>query len=162
MQLTYVQKNVRPRIREEVAYHANEVKEKLTQSVVEYQNQLLLSHVGNHVNVNIHPKIHHFWSPQASINIEETESGSIVRGIIGPKPNLWASFMVIYVFGIAAFFITAAIGYSNIIMNKSGVMLYISPIFLLIILANYLVIITGKSLAKEQSLLIQKFISESI
>lgn len=156
------EKNVRPRIREEVAYNAIEVKKKLTQSATEYQNQLLLSSVGNHVNINIHPQVHHFWSPQASINIEEIENGSIVRGIIGPKPNLWATFMVVYVFGIAAFFITAAIGYSYITMNKSGIMLYISPIFLLIILANYLVIITGKSLAKEQSLLIQKFISDSI
>lgn len=156
------EKNVRPRIREEVAFSATEVKEKLIHATKEYENQLLISCVGNHVNINIHPQIHHFWSPQASINIEEIEKGAIVRGIIGPKPNLWATFMVVYVFGIAAFFITAAIGYSYITMNKSGIMLYISPVFLLIILANYLVIITGKSLAKEQSLLIQKFISDSI
>lgn len=156
------EKNVRPRIREEVAYNALEVKEKFIKSVSNYKNELLLTYVGNHLNIIIHPKIHHFWSPQASINIEETEKGSIVRGIIGPKHNLWATFMVVYVFGIAGFLISAIIGYSYITMNKSGVMLYMSPIFLLIILANYLIIIAGKNLAKDQSLLIKKFISQTI
>ena len=154
--------NVRPRIRQEVKSNIHEVKEKLLANISNYTEELTTSQTGNHINIFIHPKIHHFWSPQASINIEKIEGGSIVRGVIGPKPNLWASFMVIYVFGFSSFTISAIIGLSHLTMNKSGMMLYISPLFLLIVIANYLVTLTGKTLGKDQSLLIKKYITESI
>lgn len=154
--------NIRPRIREEVNYTAETVKNKFTNNIKNYPEQLIMSSVGNHFNISIHEKIHHFWSPQVSINIEETDSTSIIRGLIGPKPNLWATFMVIYVFGFSAFTISAVIGYSHLTMNKSGIMLYISPLFLLIVLATYLITITGKKLAKQQTKLIKDFILESI
>jgi hypothetical protein len=154
--------NVRPRIREEVELNAKEVQEKLSFHLDTYKDQLITHQKGKHCTVYIAPKIHHFWSPQASINIEETEEGSIVRGLIGPRPNLWATFMVVYIFGFAAFTTSAIIGYSFITMGKSGFMLYLSPVFILLIIANYISMYTGKTLGREQSKLIQDYIHEAL
>lgn len=154
--------NVRPRIREEVSFSAIEVKEKLDQHIANYKDELQIHQKGNHCTITIHQNIHHFWSPQASINIEETENGSIVRGLIGPRPNLWATFMVIYVFGFAGFTTCAVIGYSFLTLNKSGLALYLSPLFLLIVLGNYFATYTGKTLGKEQSKLIKDYIHKAL
>ncbi|MDB4052285.1 hypothetical protein N9488_02400, partial [Flavobacteriales bacterium] len=59
-----------------------------------------------------------------------TEEGTIIREIVGPKPNLWATFMVLYLSTIAGFTITAVICSGMLSIGKSGTLLYVSPIFL--------------------------------
>ena len=94
--------NVRPRIREEVPLTPDEVRKILIENEQFYLEDFTFSKRHNHCTIDIHPNHQHYWSPHASFNLEKTEEGTIVRGIVGPKPNLWATFMVLYVFTIAA------------------------------------------------------------
>ena len=153
---------VRPRIREEVNMSVDEVRSKLIANEKNHQHDLVFSKKSSHCTVEIHPNNHHFWSPQATMNLEKVENGTIVRGLVGPRHTLWATFMVLYTFGIAGFIISAVIGSSMLSLNKSGVLLYISPIFLLIFIGTYVAGRIGRKIGEEQTKIIHDFVIESI
>lgn len=153
---------VRPRIREEIPLKPDEVRKILIANEQFHLNDFTFSKRHNHCTIDIHPNHQHYWSPHASFNLEETPEGTIVRGIVGPKPNLWASFMVLYVFAVAGFTITAVIGSGMLSLGKSGILLYISPFFLLIFMLTYLAAQIGKNKAAKQTEQIKDFIKEAL
>lgn len=154
--------NVRPRIRHEIAEKPDKVRELLVSHEKFHQEDLLFSKKNNHCTIEVHPSQQHYWSPYATFNLEETKEGTIVRGIVGPKPNLWASFMVLYVFSAASFTITAVIGSGMISLGKTGLLLYISPIFLGLFIATYLAAQFGKNKAAKQTQQIKDFIKSAL
>ncbi len=154
--------SVRPRIREEISLNPDEVRKILIANEQFYLNDFSFSKRKNHCTIEIHPNHQHYWSPHATFNLEETENGTIVRGIVGPKPSLWATFMVFYVFAISGFTITAVIGSGMLSLGKSGVLLYISPIFLILLILVYVAAQVGKNKAALQTKKIRDFIKESL
>ena len=40
----------------------------------------------------------HYWSPRLTISMEETEDGTIIRGLYGPRPAVWTMFVFFYSF----------------------------------------------------------------
>lgn len=153
---------IRPRIREEIPLKPDQVREILIANEQNHKDDLSFSKRHNHCTIDIHPNHQHYWSPHAAFNLEETEEGTIVRGIVGPKPNLWATFMVLYVFAIAGFTITAVIGSGMLTLGKSGLLLYISPVFLLIFIVTYVAAQIGKNKAESQTQQIRDFIKEAL
>lgn len=87
--------------------------------------------VDNHLVIDVAEKDEHFWSPQLYVEIEHvTEETSKLKGLFGPKPNVWTLFMFIH-FGVAtAFIIFAIVAYSNWSLKKEGVL----PIVMLVVL----------------------------
>lgn len=58
-----------------------------------------------HVIIDIPAEENHFWSPQLNIEIEQFEENkSIVKGLFGPKPQVWTLFMFVH-FAMAVAFI---------------------------------------------------------
>jgi|TARA_B110000977_G_scaffold50028_1_gene67942 hypothetical protein len=74
-----------------------------------------------------------------------------VRGIVRPKPILWATFIVLYTFGIESFIILAVIGNGMVSLGKTGIMLYISPLFLILLIVTYIADHIGKNKAANQT-----------
>jgi hypothetical protein len=58
-----------------------------------------------HVIIDIPMEENHFWSPQLNIEIERIgEKRSLVKGLFGPKPQVWTLFMFIH-FAMAVAFV---------------------------------------------------------
>lgn len=58
-----------------------------------------------HVIIDIPAEENHFWSPQLNIEIAQVEENkSVVKGLFGPKPQVWTMFMFIH-FAMAVAFI---------------------------------------------------------
>lgn len=61
--------------------------------------------VDGHIVIDIPKEENHFWSPQLHIEIEKVnETSSLLKGLFGPKPQVWTLFMFIH-FGVAMLFI---------------------------------------------------------
>lgn len=61
--------------------------------------------VDGHIVIDVPVEDNHFWSPQLNIEIEKVEKKkSIVKGLFGPKPQVWTFFMFIH-FAVAVGFI---------------------------------------------------------
>jgi len=60
--------------------------------------------VDGHITIDIPVEENHFWSPQLSIEIEQEKDGkTIVKGLFGPKPQVWTLFMFIHFAAAVAF-----------------------------------------------------------
>ncbi len=61
--------------------------------------------VDGHVIIDVPVEENHFWSPQLTMEIEEVgQDKSIVKGLFGPKPQVWTLFMFFH-FAVAVAFI---------------------------------------------------------
>jgi len=61
--------------------------------------------VDGHIVIDVPTEENHFWSPQLSIEIEKNNSEkTIVKGLFGPKPQVWTLFMFFH-FAVAVAFI---------------------------------------------------------
>ena len=53
--------------------------------------------VDNHIFIDVPPDQDHFWSPQLHVEVAEGEtSPAIVKGLFGPKPQVWTMFMFLH------------------------------------------------------------------
>lgn len=61
--------------------------------------------VDGHIIIDVPLEENHFWSPQLNIEIEKNDTDkTIVKGLFGPKPQLWTLFMFFH-FAVAVAFI---------------------------------------------------------
>ena len=61
--------------------------------------------VDGHIVIDVPIEEDHFWSPQLNIEIEKIEDDkTIVKGLFGPKPQVWTLFMFFH-FAVAVAFI---------------------------------------------------------
>lgn len=84
-----------------------------------------------HISIDVPKKAAHFWSPQLNLEVVELEKNkSIVKGLFGPKPQVWTLFMFIhFVVGIS-FFIFVVMLYANWSLNESLMLPLMMVIFL--------------------------------
>ncbi len=70
--------------------------------------------VGEHIFIDVPKEKAHFWSPQLHIEIEEMPGDkTVVKGLFGPKPQVWTLFMFVhFILGIA-FLSFAMMAYSK-------------------------------------------------
>jgi hypothetical protein len=65
--------------------------------------------VDGHVVIDVPEDDNHFWSPQLSLEVvEEGPEKSVVKGLFGPKPQVWTLFMFFH-FAVAVAFITFSV-----------------------------------------------------
>ncbi|WP_405608819.1 GTP-binding protein [Polaribacter sp. Asnod1-A03] len=108
--------------------------------------------VDGHIFISVSKKDEHFWSPQLHLEIiENTQNTSTLKGLFGPKPQVWTLFMFVH-FVIGVSFLGFAIMlYSNWSLEASIVFPVIMMIFLpLIWILLYFLGKIGKDTGKNQ------------
>jgi len=87
--------------------------------------------VDGHIVIDVPKKEDHFWSPQLHIEVESSgRNESVLKGLFGPKPQVWTLFMFIHtVVGIAFLFFCVLL-YANWRLDKSIVLSLMMTIFL--------------------------------
>ena len=59
----------------------------------------------NDATLKMHGNRTRFWSPVFDISVVKNGKGSIIRGIVGPKPKIWAVFIFFYTLAAILFFL---------------------------------------------------------
>lgn len=76
--------------------------------------------VDKHIIIDVPFEEDHFWSPQLNIEIVEgEETVSVVKGLFGPKPQVWTMFMFLHFVGGILFIVALVLLYVNWTLNKS-------------------------------------------
>ncbi|MDX6748051.1 GTP-binding protein [Polaribacter sp. PL03] len=120
--------------------------------------------VDAHVFISVSKKVEHFWSPQLHLEIIETsEQKSELKGLFGPKPQVWTLFMFIhFVIGIS-FLGFCVLLYTRISLKESLFFPLIMMIFLpLIWCLLYFLGKIGKDVGKSQMQDLHDFMIENI
>lgn len=70
--------------------------------------------IDHHIVIDVPKNEDHFWSPQLHVEIEkDEESKTIVKGLFGPKPQVWTFFMFIHFAVAVAFMVFFVMAYTR-------------------------------------------------
>ncbi len=104
---------LRPRFKMELEQNNQEILKTFEDSKTR-QKEFIVNRVNDHVFIRLPKNKQHFWSPELHLEINEIDDKKcLLRGLFGPKPNVWTMFMFFH-FIVAGIFIAFGIwGYSN-------------------------------------------------
>lgn len=108
--------------------------------------------VAEHIFIDIPKEENHFWSPQLHLEILTTKKNtSIVKGLFGPKPQVWTLFMFIHFIVAAAFIVFSILFYTKWRLHSS----YVFPLVMVVVLPIFWAVLyflgkEGKSTGNEQ------------
>ena len=92
----------------------------------------------------------HYWSPQLRLSLEENEEGTLIRGLYGPKPSVWALFFYFYAaFGILGFF-AGMYGFVQLSLDMPAPVLWSLPVLAGFSIILYLMSQTGQKIGAQQ------------
>tara|TARA_R110000868_G_scaffold304437_9_gene565116 strand:+ start:26567 stop:27088 length:522 start_codon:yes stop_codon:yes gene_type:complete len=153
-------RRIRPRVRFESELNSEQflevIKERLSITSDKFEGQILPGYA------TFYPlqKDQHFWSPQLTLSIEETESGSLIRGLYGPKPSVWTMFMFFYSFIGFITMIAIMISLSYWSLGHESLIFWSVPALILLFLSLYLVAYIGQKFGHKQMVYLHKFLEE--
>lgn len=141
--------------------------EKILKSFEETRNNnaqnFIVKIVDEHVFIDISEKESHFWSPQLHLEIIQKEGQTEVKGLFGPKPQVWTFFMFLH-FIVGTTFLGAGVwAYVNHSLDKSLVV----PIIMLVMLPMIWVLLyfvgrLGRDFGKKQIKKQHQFMMETL
>lgn len=155
-------KRIRPRVRFESGLSPDEfiniIKENLSKPEVECEGQI----VSGFATIYPLQKNQHYWSPQLTLTIEEGETGSLVRGLYGPKPSVWTMFMFFYSFIGFITLIAIMISLSYWSLGLVSWIFWSVPALILVFLSLYLVAYLGQKFGHKQMVYVHKFLEDCV
>ena len=96
---------LRPRFKMELDESQQKIIEKFKDNLNDGNCKYCSKIIDAHIIIDVPKEDNHFWSPQLYIEIESlNDKKSLVKGLFGPKPQVWTLFMFIH-FAMAVAFI---------------------------------------------------------
>lgn len=108
------------------------------------------STVGFHASIKLSEQEQEFWSPQLDIEIEEAEKGSVIKGLFGPRPNLWLLYMFLYLCCGFVLIFSLIAGFSQLSMENTPIGFYAAAPCVLIAIGLRVSAIYGQKKMKHQ------------
>ncbi|PIE49511.1 MAG: GTP-binding protein, partial [Flavobacteriales bacterium] len=104
---------LKPRFRKKMAIGKAELLLKIKEALKKENHPYRTKLVGNHLVIDV-PKLEEtFWSPQLHAEVIEEHNRTIVKGIFGPKPQVWTFFMFIHFAVAVAFVVFLVMAYTQ-------------------------------------------------
>ncbi len=153
---------IRPRFQRESLLSKEEVLQRFEAALERRDQPVRGLIVDHHVTLKIPAEEQHFWSPQLGLEVEETENGSLIRGLYGPRPSVWLMFVFFYAFLGFISVIIAIIGFSEWSLGLPGRILWLLPAFAFITVMIYLSARAGQRLGHDEVIRLQKFLDGAL
>lgn len=118
--------------------------------------------VDNHVIFKIPPSKQHYWSPQLTLDIEPKSSGSLIRGLYGPKPGVWTMFVFFYS---SIGFLTMMgliFGLSQMMLKMDPYGLWAVPIGGFLLIGLFVISKAGQKMGQKQMHQLKEFLDNSL
>ena len=152
---------VRPRFKVNVPLSIEELSGKIELALNQADATCIGKAKPGYITLYVPKKDQHYWSPQLNLTMEENENGCSLRGLYCPRPAVWTLFIFFYSAIGFATLIIAMVGLSRISLDKSGTILWLVPLLLLIIGSLWLVSYYGQKLGEDQMITLHHFLEES-
>ncbi len=97
--------HLRPRFKMHFDEGAEDLIEKFRDNLNDGECKYCSNIIDGHIIIDVPVEDNHFWSPQLNIEVEKIEGEkAVVKGLFGPKPQVWTLFMFFH-FAVAVAFI---------------------------------------------------------
>lgn len=143
---------LRPRFQVEISQASASILQEFTRVLKEEPCQYPSRFSDGHVSIDVPVKDAHFWSPQLSIEVVPlSDSTSLIKGLFGPKPQVWTLFMFVHFVLSVLFLGLGVVLYSQIRLGHSHTLSLILVISIPIVwMALYFLGRIGKSTGRPQ------------
>ncbi len=152
---------VRPRFEVETELSADVLTEKIAAGLAQPNAPCKGRADQGYISLYLPQEDQHYWSPRLSITLEDTEKGTLLRGMYGPRPAVWTMFIFFYALIGFAIVVVAIIGLSNLSLDKSAGILWLVPLLVLAFLSLYLVAYFGQKMGHSQMVILHQFVEET-
>lgn len=150
--------SVRPRFRYLVPYSQEQLVEFVK---FEMKNNNPQGFTGSilkfHMTLDFPKKKRHFWSPQLDINLEVYQEQTLIRGLVGPQPNVWTIFMFFNSIAGFAAVVGIIIGTGQWSMGDAPHAYWTLPFSAILFFIIYSLGKAGKKIAHNESIKIHTF-----
>ena len=129
---------------------SEEIKQRINDGLAEEKGSWLGKIVDNHVILKIPHKDQHYWSPQLTLELEEVDGKTLIRGLFGPKPGVWTMFVFFYS---AIGFLTLMgliFGLSQMMLKMEAYGLWSFPVGSVLLIGLFIISKVGQRLGNEQ------------
>ena len=153
---------LRPRFRHLTPESPTEIETLLKEALNDAGATCTGSFYPGHLHLKIPMADRHFWSPQLHLSMEQTEEGTLIRGLYGPNPSVWAIFFFGYVVIGILFFFAGMWGLTQWSLGLSSGVLWALPVLAVLALSLYLMAQAGQKLGEDQMLRLHHFYEQVI
>ena len=153
---------IRPRFQQQVKADFREIKDRVKEALKDPKNSYSATYLPNQITLRVMPEDRHFWSPQLNLTLEEKEEGTLIRGLYGPNPSIWAMFFFAYsALGIIILFAGMVI-LSQLSLGMATPFWWVIPICSILVVIIYLIAQTGQKLGAQQMFDLHHFYEETL
>ncbi len=149
---------IRPRCSLSTTLSSEEVMQSIVSKLRENNEKVAGNTLLNHAYLKIPENEQNYWSPELHLSVEEVEGGSIVNGVVGPKPKIWTMFMFFYTGIIVFFLFGSAMGVSQWVLGISAPWLWSIPASVFLWLVVFMAAKFGQRKANKQMARLRNFV----
>lgn len=153
---------IRPRFKQSTELSQQIIESKIEKALEDEQADCVAVMLPGHVYLKIPLVERHFWSPQLHVTFEETKDATIIRGLYGPNPTVWAIFFFGYVTLGFIFFFVGMWGLSRWSLGLSADILWVLPVTAMLALVLYIIAQTGQKIGAEQMFRLHLFYEKTL
>jgi hypothetical protein len=159
-------RKVRPRFRLRLQLAADEILARITERLArpDCPCEAMISDAHRLVELRVRKQDRHFWSPALSVTVSEGDrgAGSVVDGLIGPNPNVWTLFAMLYM-GLWTMLMFAGIfGLVQWTLDRWPWGLWVTGALAVALALLYLVSRVGQHLAAPQTAMLRHVLEEAL
>jgi len=136
----------------------------LKESSSDSSKGLVLTKAKDHLVLDVHNELRHFWSPHMDVSLEKDEDSeqTLVRCLIGPSPTVWTMFMFFYgLFGFLAF-VGLTLGMSQWTLKREMWGFWFLPVAAIGMIVMYFISYEGKKLSHDEMRNMKQFIDRAL
>lgn len=153
---------IRPRFKIEVKMPKYELITRISEEIKSCNGRCEINLLRNHIIFKIPEDMQHFWSPELSIEIEESEENSVLHCILGPRSAIWTLFATFYGLSLFAGLIGIVLGFSQWSIGNYPYGFWLVPASVILIALAYLIAITGQKLSYNEMLFLRRKLDRAI
>jgi len=153
---------IRPRFKVEVDLNINQIQNKIDNELDNSDKNYTANINNSFITLMLPESETKYWSPQLRLTMEEKANGTLIRGLFGPKPSIWALFFYCYAaFGILGFF-AGMYGLVQLSLDMPAPILWTLPALAICSIILYLFSQTGQKLGAQQMFSLHNFFESAI
>ncbi len=153
---------IRPRCSLNTTLTVEEIMQSIVNKLREDEEKVAGNTLLNHAYLKIPENEQNYWSPELHVTVEQVEGGSVVNGVVGPKPKIWTMFMFFYTGIIVLFLFGSTMGVSQWMLGMSAPWLWSIPASAILWVVVFLAAKIGQRKANKQMGRLRNFLDLAI
>ena len=153
---------IRPRFKVQVDLGINQIQNKINNALEKSDNNFSANINNSFITLMLPEQETEYWSPQLRLTLYKNKAGTLIRGLYGPKPSIWALFFYGYAaLGILGFF-AGIYGLVQLSLEMPAPILWTLPVLVVCSVILYLFSQTGQKLGNQQMTALHNFFEKAL